>query len=306
MSFGKKSQQKSKSLYPVLYVTGSLKDYHQALVQSEVSSLYELGMVSKSFSDVLTESENFRETLQNFDNTFSNINSVSGRFESVKDNIAQSVVQAQGEVEQLKNSSLMVETYFDEMQKTFEDFQLSLRNIKSCMSKIVSIADQTNILSLNAPIEAARAGEQGKGFAVVADEVKNLAEEIKSLAAAVDSSIGDVEVGTDKLNNSINTSHNALEQSLTKVDETYDMFDNITQAAEGATSVQTEISDVIDNSRIALQELNSFFENTRKQYQEVVHHINRANNLGTTKSAMFEDIDNMLSQIPPIIQDYTN
>ena len=82
MSFGKKSQQKSKSLYPVLYVTGSLKDYHQALVQSEVSSLYELGMVSKSFSDVLTESENFRETLQNFDNTFSNINSVSGRFES--------------------------------------------------------------------------------------------------------------------------------------------------------------------------------------------------------------------------------
>ena len=302
MSFGKKSQQKSKSLY----VTGSLKDYHQALVQSEVSSLYELGMVSKSFSDVLTESENFRETLQNFDNTFSNINSVSGRFESVKDNIAQSVVQAQGEVEQLKNSSLMVETYFDEMQKTFEDFQLSLKNIKSCMSKIVSIADQTNILSLNASIEAARAGEQGKGFAVVADEVKNLAEEIKSLAAAVDSSIGDVEVGTDKLNNSINTSHNALEQSLTKVDETYDMFDNITQAAEGATSVQTEISDVIDNSRIALQELNSFFENTRKQYQEVVHHINRANNLGTTKSAMFEDIDNMLSQIPPIIQDYTN
>lgn len=290
----------------MLYVTGSLKDYHQALVQSEVSSLYELGMVSKSFSDVLTESENFRETLQNFDNTFSNINSVSGRFESVKDNIAQSVVQAQGEVEQLKNSSLMVETYFDEMQKTFEDFQLSLRNIKSCMSKIVSIADQTNILSLNASIEAARAGEQGKGFAVVADEVKNLAEEIKSLAAAVDSSIGDVEVGTDKLNNSINTSHNALEQSLTKVDETYDMFDNITQAAEGATSVQTEISDVIDNSRIALQELNSFFENTRKQYQEVVHHINRANNLGTTKSAMFEDIDNMLSQIPPIIQDYTN
>ena len=306
MSFGKKSQQKSKSLYPVLYVTGSLKDYHQALVQSEVSSLYEIGMVSKSFSDVLTESENFRETLQNFDNTFSNINSVSGRFESVKDNIAQSVVQAQGEVEQLKNSSLMVETYFDEMQKTFEDFQLSLKNIKSCMSKIVSIADQTNILSLNASIEAARAGEQGKGFAVVADEVKNLAEEIKSLAAAVDSSIGDVEVGTDKLNNSINTSHNALEQSLTKVDETYDMFDNITQAAEGATSVQTEISDVIDNSRIALQELNSFFENTRKQYQEVVHHINRANNLGTTKSAMFEDIDNMLSQIPPIIQDYTN
>lgn len=305
MRFRKKPQRKAKSLYPVLYVTGSLKDYHQTLVQNEVASLQELSMVSKSFGNVLGESENFKETLEGFGETFSNINTVSCQFASVQNNITQSVVQAQSEVEELKNSSLLVETYFDEMKNTFEDFQLSLKKIKSCMGKIVSIADQTNILSLNASIEAARAGEQGKGFAVVADEVKNLAEEIKNLVAAVDSSISDVEQGTDKLSASINTSHQALEQSLSKVEETYDMFDNITQAAEGATSVQSEISRVIDDSRLALQNLCGFFDNTKKQYQEVVRHINRASNLGTIKSAMFEDIDNMLSQIPPIIEDYT-
>lgn len=306
MKFLKKSRQKTKSLYPVLYVTESLKDYQRELVQGEVASLRELSMVSKSFGDVLESSEKFRGTLENFEQTFSNINTVSGQFESVKDSISQSVVQAQSEVEELKNSSLVVGTYFDEMQSTFEDFQLSLKEIKGCMNKIVSIADQTNILSLNASIEAARAGEQGKGFAVVAGEVKSLAEEIKNLVAMVDSSIGDVEQGADKLSASINTSHQALEQSLSKVDETYEMFDNITQAAESATTVHTEISQVIDDSRVALDTLCGFFEKIKKRYQEVMQHINRASNMGTTKSAMFEDVDNMLSQIPPIIKDYTS
>ncbi|MDE6607179.1 MAG: chemotaxis protein [Lachnospiraceae bacterium] len=299
----KKSGKKAKSLYPVLYVTESLKDYQQALVQSEVASLYELSMVSQSFGNVLKESENFRETLQGFEQTFSSINMVSGQFEAVKDNISQSVVQAQTEVEGLKSSSALVETYFDEMKSTFEAFELSLKEIKGCMNKIVSIADQTNILSLNASIEAARAGEQGKGFAVVADEVKNLAEEIKNLVAAVDVSIGDVEQGADKLSTSIQTSHQALEQSLSKVEDTYGVFDNITQAAEGATEVQTQICQVIDQSRTELQTVSSFFEGMKKRYQEVVQHIKRASKMGTTKSAMFEDVDNMLSQIPPIIKE---
>ena len=288
----------------VFYVIGSLKDYHKELVQREVSSLWELNMVSKSFGSVLHESENFKETLREFNETFSNINTVSGQFAAVKENISQSVVQAQEEIEQLKYSSLMVQTHFDEMQETFEEFQQSLRKIKGCMGKIVSIADQTNILSLNASIEAARAGEKGKGFAVVAEEVKSLSDEIKNLAAEVDVSIGDVEQGTDMLNSSINTSHQALEQSLSKVEEAYETFDSITQAAEGTSEVQMEISQVVDESKEALQTLYDFFENTKRQYQEVVKHINHASNLGTTKSAMFEDIDNMLSQIPPIIEDY--
>jgi methyl-accepting chemotaxis protein len=309
MLFEKKGPKKAgkkqkKGLYPVLYVMESLKGYHTDLVQKEVNSLQELGIVSKSFARVLRESENFQERLQDFGDTFSTINQASGQFTEVKSEIAQSVDQAQNGVEDLKNSSKEVESHFEEMENTFGDFMEAVKKIKKCTSKIVIIADQTNMLALNATIEAARAGEQGKGFAVVAVEVKALADEIKKLVAEVNSSIGDVEQGTDKLNESINTSQEALEASINKVNDTYEMFDKITQAAEGAETVQTEISGVIDQSNTSLQSLCGFFDKTREHYQEVMEHIEYASKLGTTKSAMFEDIDLMMSQIPPIIEEY--
>ncbi len=311
MAFWKKSRTETdknrdgkKSLYPVLFVMNTLNEYRKELIQKEVDSLHELTMVKSSFNNVLREADNFQEKLQDFGQNFFNIEQVSGEFTAVKDKIDTSVIQAQGEVAQLKNSSMEVEEHFVEMNSTFEDLQESVEKIKSCMSEIVSIANQTNILALNASIEAARAGAQGKGFAVVAAEVKKLAEEIKDLAGLVDSSIKDVKNSTDKLNGSIHTSRQALGQSIEKVNETYVMFDKITQAAEGAASVQSDISRVIGDSRSALQILCGFFDKIRGQYQEVVKHISHASYLGTTKSAMFEDIDNMMSQIPPIIEEH--
>ena len=147
MKISKKSQSKGTSLYPVLYVMDSLKEYHHMLVQSEVESLYELSMVNRSFGKVLAESENFKGTLDDFEQNFSNINTASSQFDSVKENISQSVVEAQGEVEELKKSSLQVEAHFHEMKSTFDTFQLSLNKIRKCMEKIVTIADQTNILA---------------------------------------------------------------------------------------------------------------------------------------------------------------
>ena len=207
-------------------------------------------------------------------------------------------------MEELKNSSKEVESHFDEIEDTFGDFLEAVKNIKKCTSKIITIADQTNILALNATIEAARAGEQGKGFAVVAVEVKALADEIKKLVAEVNSSINDVELGTEKLNSSINTSQEALEESLNKVDDTYAMFDKITEAAEGATTVQDDIARAIDESDRELQSLQDFFDRTKVKHQEVMQYINSASKLGTTKSSMFEDVDNLLSQIPYIVEDY--
>ncbi len=300
------NKQAKDSLYPVQHIAQSIKDYQKEVVEKEVASLLELGMVKQSFHDVLDESDVFQDKLQDFGQTFSSINEVSGQFVSVKDEINQSVFSAQAKVDELKDSSRQVEAYFTEMESTFEGFQNDLKKIKDCTNKIIDIAEQTNILALNASIEAARAGESGRGFAVVATEVKNLANGIKDLVAEVDASIHDVEDGTSKLSESITTSQQALSQNIQKMHDTSDVFLHISQVAEGATTVQSDISDVINESKSSLEELFHFFERTKDQYQKVLEHIEHANNLGTTKSAMFEDVDNMLSQISPVIEDFSS
>ena len=310
MMFSKKGRGKpgqvwhnEKSLYPVLHVVGSLKEYQKDLARKEVESLSELSMVGTSFSGVLAETDRFQERLQDFGQSFDSINDAAGQFGQVREDITKTVSEAQNMVEELKAVSAQVQASYSAMESTFEHLQTAVKEIQHCMGKIGSIADETNILAINASIEAARAGEQGKGFAVVAEKVRELAREIKELTDDVDTGVRAVETGAVQLSESIQTSQQTLGAGFGIVNGTSESFQQITEVAEGAASVQAEISGVIEESQRGLQVICQFFDEMKGRYQDVVKHIERANNLGTTKSAMFEDVDNMLSQIAPIIRD---
>jgi methyl-accepting chemotaxis protein len=109
------------------------------------------------------------------------------------------------------------------------DLAGQVRDIGKVVDVIRSIADQTNLLALNAAIEAARAGEQGRGFAVVADEVRALAHRTQSATVEIEQMIGHVQVGADG-------AVDAMKKSLELAGSTQKMAENAGVALEKITS----------------------------------------------------------------------
>ena len=123
---------------------------------------------------------------------------------------------------------------------TIEELGAQSQQITSIVQTIREIADQTNLLALNAAIEAARAGEQGRGFAVVADEVRKLAERTSNATAEISGMIGKVQDGTRSAIAGMGTMRETAAESVSLASEAGAAIESIRDGA-------SRVVDVVEN-----------------------------------------------------------
>ncbi len=193
------------------------------------------------------------------------IQQIDAQSEEVADIASDGVHSGTETVEQIRDATDSTSS----VAQRIESLDQSMEKVGEIIDIIADIAEQTNILALNANIEAARAGEAGEGFAVVANEVKNLAEESQASADNITDIVTDVQNQTADLVESITDANEDVEQGANEVQSLVHQLETVEERAKQTSDGIDEISDAVESQAENAEAVSNVIADTAGMSEEI-------------------------------------
>lgn len=198
-------------------------------------------------------------------------------------------------VSQVVKSIHLVNTVSSAMAENMQELGKQAESIGGVMNVISDIADQTNLLALNAAIEAARAGEAGRGFAVVADEVRKLAENTMTATQEVGSNISAIQLSTRKNMEEMANAVKAVTEATELANSSGAALSEIVELATANSSVVTSIATAAEQQSATSEEINRAIDEINKIVAETAEGM-------VQSSSAVQDLSRMAQELRRVME----